>query len=244
MSTCTCLRGAQLAQDDSSPQQAADYLQAESFLYAKNADGTVAGPGAALTAYNQYQQAYLMAEQGYKAAQLTAMASGDPAVQNQWQTIDEPKLRAQLDAAETAWDTKGFKAQVVSAQQIEQAYVAQSPALQWKTWLSECNPDIDFLTDSDNQSFGPTAYAPYDICEKGGWPSFTLSSTEIQQLASQAPPELKNVFNDQQSSRNDVAGSVVSSGQGTLRGTWMFSFDAGRRGGLDGTVRRLVGPND
>jgi hypothetical protein len=233
------LRDAQLAQGDLSAQQQADYQQAESFLYSKNPDGTTSGPSAALIAYNQYQQAYFQATQAYKAAQLTASASTDPAVQAQWNNTDEPKLAAQVQAAETAWETNGFKAQVEQAQQIEQSSMAESPALQWQTWASGCNPDIDFLTDGNNQSFGPTVYAPYNILD-ADWPPFTLTSTEIEQLVQQAPPELTKVLGDHQPSSNIAVpvsdtDQVVSSGQGTLRGTWMFSFDIGAEVGSTGS---------
>jgi hypothetical protein len=185
------LNQAQLAQGTLSDEQTAQLEQALAFLQAQGADGPPA-PSAAVLAYEQYQQAYLRAVQNYKVQQLTAENSSDPNTQTQWQNVDEPELRAEVDAAESDWETEGFKAQVEQARQVKEACVAQSPALQWQEWISQCNPDIDFLTDLANQQFAPSVFLPYDVVDQENWPTFTLTSAEIQQLANQAPPELAN----------------------------------------------------
>lgn len=185
------LRSAQLAQGTLSDEQNARLQEAQALLQTQGPDGLPV-PSAAALAYGAYQQAYIRATQRYKAQQLTAEASSDTGVQAQWQNVDEPALRAQVDAAESDWETKGFKAQVEQARQIVQQSAAESPALQWQSWKSQCNPDIDFLTDTSNQTFGPTVFLPYDAPGQSNWPSFTMTGAEIQQLASQAPPELAN----------------------------------------------------
>jgi len=186
------LNTAQLAQGTLSDQQTAQLQQAEAVLQTQGSSGQPV-PSAAVLAYQQYQQAYNQAVQNYKAQQLTAETSSDPNAQTQWQSVDEPALRAQVDAALSNWENNGFKAQVEQARQIKEACVAQSPVLQWQEWVSQCNPDIDFLTDLDNQQFAPSVFLPYDEVDQDGWPTFTMTGAEIQQLVSQAPPELANV---------------------------------------------------
>lgn len=186
------LGNAQLAQGTLSDQESADLQQAQAFLRTQTDDGRSA-PSAAVLAYNQYQQEYIRATQIYKTQQLSAQASNDPNVQSQWQNVDEPALRGKVDAAQSDWEKLGFKAQVENARQVVLECTAKSPALQWKEWQSQCNPDIDFLTDANNQTFAPTVYLPYDILDQGNWPSFTMTGQEIQQLASQAPSELSNI---------------------------------------------------
>ena len=185
------LRNAQLAQGTLTDEQNTELEQAEAYLYTQGADG-LPTPSAAVLAYNQYQQAYIRATQNYKAQQLTAAASSGPTALAQWQDTDEPALRAEVDAAESDWENKGFKGGVEQARQVEQRCTALSPSLQWKSWVSQCNPDIDFLTDANNRVFAPTVFSPYDILDNDNWPSFTMSGPEIQQLATQAPVELAN----------------------------------------------------
>jgi len=186
------LKNAVLAQGTLTADQQQALQNALSVLQTQGPDGSPA-PSPHALAYNQYQQAYIRAMQNYKAQQLTAQAATDPSAVAQWTNVDDPALRAQVAAAESDWENKGYKAQVEQAKQVQQSCVAQSPAMQWQTWLAQCNPDIDFLTDPANQSFAPTVFMPYDIVSQNNWQSFTMSGAEIQQLASQAPPELGNV---------------------------------------------------
>jgi hypothetical protein len=186
---------AQLAQSGLTAQQTADLQAADAYLYAQASDGT-GSPSPQLVAYNQYQQAYLQAQQDYKSQQLTALASTDPNVQSQWQNTTEPQLRAAVQTAETNWEQQGFKAQVEQALTVEQNSAALSPTLLWQTWSGLLNSDLDVLTDpASNATFAPTALAPSDILAQTSWPTFTLSSPEIAQLVSQAPAELSNVLN-------------------------------------------------
>jgi hypothetical protein len=188
------LQNAQLAQGTLSAEQNAQLAQAQSFLQTPGDDGLPPAPSAAVIAYNHYQQVYIRATQQYLAQQLTAQASSDPAVQVQWQNVDEPSLRSQVDASEVDWKKNGFKAQVEQAKQVVQECAAQSPAMQWQSWVSECNPSIDFLTDSQNQTFAPTVFSPYDALSQPDWPSFKMTGAEIHQLATQAPPELTHIL--------------------------------------------------
>ena len=187
------LRDAQTAQSTLTAAETAALQQALAFLYVKQPDGTQ-GDSPALIAYCQYQQAYFTALQDYTSQKSTAMASTDPAVQAQWENVDEPRLRAAVQAAQDAWDTKGDRAQVEAAQAVQEECAAKSPVLQWQAWSEAFNPALDELTAPDGGTFTLAAYSPFDVLAHGGWPTFTLSGPEIQQLAAQAPAELKNIF--------------------------------------------------
>lgn len=187
------LRNAQTAQSTLTATETAALQQALAFLYVKQPDGTLAD-SPALVAYFQYQQAYFTALQAYTSQQSTATASADPAVQAQWQNVDKPRLSAAVQAAQDAWDAKGDKAQVEAAQAVQQECAAKSPVLQWQAWGDAFNPALDELTAPDGGTYALAAYSPFDILASDGWPTFTLSGPEIQQLAAQAPAALKNIF--------------------------------------------------
>lgn len=188
------LQNAQVAEGTLTAQQTAELQAAQSFLSVQGPDGLLVDSPAAV-AYKQYQQAWFAATQNYNNQKITASASADPNVQAQWKNNGEPLARAQVDAAESDWEIKGFKAQVDQAKQAEQTYAAQSPQLKWQSWKDLCIPVIDLPFDATtNTYFGPTVFAPYDICDHGGWPSFSISGSDIPNLVNQAPAELKNIF--------------------------------------------------
>jgi hypothetical protein len=187
------LQTAQLASSTLTPDQQSSYQQAEALLWTPGPDG-LPTPSSQAIAYSQYEQAYDSASQAYRAAQLTAAASTDPSVQAQWQSTGQPQFAAQVQAAEDAWIASGFKAQIEQARGIELSCISQSPALQWQTWQAGCINDIDLMTDTNDQTFGPTTYSPFDILTQQDWPVFSISHTEIAQLVSQAPTELANAL--------------------------------------------------
>lgn len=187
------LANAQIAQGSLTAQQTADLEAAEAFLTEKAPDGSLLDSPAVL-AYKQYQQAWFAATQDYNNQKITASASTDPSALANWQQTGEPIARARVAAAENDWETKGLKAQVEQAQQTQETYMAQSPALQWGNWNASYIPDIDLPKDpTTNASFAPTVFSPYDITE-GDWPQFSINSAEIPNLISSAPQELKNIF--------------------------------------------------
>jgi len=188
------LQNAQVAQGSLTAEQTAELQSAQSFLSVQRADGLLVD-SPALVAYKQYQQAWFLATQSYNNQKITASASADPNVQAQWRDNGEPMSRAQVQEAESDWETKGFKTQVGQAQHVEQTYAAESPQLKWQSWKALCDPAIDFPTDpTTNSTFGPTVFAPYDIFDHGSWPSFSIVGSDIPNLVSQAPAELKNIF--------------------------------------------------
>src|SRR5262245_657421 len=114
------LQTAQRAAGVMSTEEKARYDQAIAFLYTSSAEG-LRRPSDALTAYSQYRDAHIKAQEEYKNRQFTAELSADPTVQAHWRDVDEPRLRQEVQRLEQEWLTQGFRAQVEQAQQVEQA---------------------------------------------------------------------------------------------------------------------------
>jgi hypothetical protein len=146
-----------------------------------------------LLTYKQYRDVWFGAVQDYKTQQSTAATAADVATQTQWRNVDEPRLRAAVQHAEADWATKGGRAAVEQAQQVQQAYAAASPELTWKAWASGFNPDLDLMTDPNQMAYALTAFAPSDVFDQE-WPTFSLTAPEIAMLATMAPPELLDIF--------------------------------------------------
>jgi len=109
------------------------YDVAMAVLYTRSAEG-LRQPSAMLTAYCQYRDAHIKAQEDYKNCQVTAESSADPVAQAQWHNVDEPRLRQEVQRLEQEWLTQGFRAQVEEAQQIEPAGNARAPSRAWDAW--------------------------------------------------------------------------------------------------------------
>ena len=169
----------------------AQYDAALAYLYEPAAPGSVLrSDSAELRAYRQCRDAFIAAQETYTAAKLTATSSADPAVTAQWEGIDEPRLRADVAARETAWTTTGHRDQVEAALQVELAMGARSPAHLWTQWQTAYLEVIDQTTDASGAGFATTGFAPSDVFSAGNWPSLTLDAAEISALITQASPEL------------------------------------------------------
>jgi hypothetical protein len=182
------LRLAELAVEQRTPAEEAQYQAAMAFLYVVGVDGLQV-PSAAVLAYNQYRDAYLNAKQQYASRTIAANASTDPAVKAQYAT-DQPGLQAAEDAALSAWQTQGFKGQVDDARRTQLSLGAKSPAITWSQWAASCDPDVVAETDLENQHFMPTAFAPSSAIDSPVWQQFSLGSAEVAQLMKTAPGEL------------------------------------------------------
>lgn len=170
------------------------YDSALAYLYAPAAPGSVLRSDSAdLRAYRQCRDALFTAQEAYAAAKQTATSISDPAVTAQWETIDEPRLRAHVDASETAWATTGHRDPIEAAIQIELAIGARSPARLWTKWQTAYLQVIDQTTDTSGLSFATTGFVPSDAF-RGTWPPFTLNSAEISTLCAQASPEMSLVL--------------------------------------------------
>ena len=165
---------------------------ARAVLYQPSSDGSHQS-SPALIAYKQCRDAQLVALEEYRNQQFTAESATDPAEKARWATVDEPRLRQAVSAAEEEWRTHGAKAQIEEAMQVEQAFAARQPSLAWEAWKSDFLGDIDLETDTERISFAPTVFTPSDVFDTA-WPRFTLTATEIARLAAEAPPELLDIF--------------------------------------------------
>jgi hypothetical protein len=168
------------------------FQEAVKLLTTVDAHGLVTD-SVAMTTYKQYRDASINATEDYKAQQSTAEFSNDPAVQNQWVTVDEPRLRAIKEQADEDWRLRGLKNEIERAQQIQQAHAANSPQTTWDQWSALFDPSIDVQTDSNTQQFALASYAPQGIFHQD-WTTFSLTRNEITQLADQAPQELRDIF--------------------------------------------------
>lgn len=182
------LKQAQLANEQRTPAEEAQYQAAMRFLYVAGADG-LQTQSPAVVAYSQYRDAYLNAKQQYASRKIAADLSADPAVRAQWQT-DQAGLQAAVDAALNAWQTLGFKGQVDDARRVQLSLGAKSPAITWSQWAALCDFDVISMTDLENRRFMPTAFAPTSAVDSPMWQQFTLGAGEVAQLVTQAPKEL------------------------------------------------------
>ena len=186
------LDSAILAQGMMSAAETADYQRALALLGSNQASGQII-PSPQLLAYQHFRDAWFEAVQKYKTEQSTAASLTDPSAQRQWASVDEPRLRGEVDQTHEDWTSKGFKGVIEHAQQVSAAFSSRSPALVWAKWKESFNPDLDLLTDPNQVSYGPTGFMPADIF-KQDWPTFRITSAEFAQLITQAPKELKDIF--------------------------------------------------
>jgi virginiamycin B lyase len=184
-----------LAACELSTEQQATLAEAQGYLRSTGPDGQRT-ESPALLAYKLYRDAWFKAVQDYKTQQLTASTVTDPKQQTQWTEMDEPALRARVAEAEMNWESKGNKADVERAQQVETTAAAQSPQRRWADWASQIIPDIDLLTDPNLGQFGRTEFVPSNALEEKDWSSSTLTAFEIGRLVGQAPKELAAIFGD------------------------------------------------
>lgn len=165
---------------------------ARAVLYAPSSDGRRES-SPALAAYKQRRDAQIVAVEEYRNQQFTAESATDPAAKTRWTTVDEPRLRQAVSAAEEEWRTHGAKAEIEEAMQVEQAFTARQPSLAWEAWKADFLGDIDLETDTDRIRFAPTAFTPSDVFDDA-WPRFTITAAEMARLASEAPAELLDIF--------------------------------------------------
>lgn len=198
------LTNAELCDSQLTAKQEKEYAEAVALLHTTAANG-LHTDSPELARYRQYRDAWIKATEGYKAQQVTAECSTDPAVKAAWDKA-EPGERARVEEAEEQWASVGRRADIEAAQQVERATNAKAPSLRWEEWRSEFNADLDVLHDADDGSaYAPTTFTPSDVFDHDDWLSFTLSADEVVSLVDQAPLELKTVF-----SKVDTISSIES----------------------------------
>lgn len=141
-----------------------------------------------LIAYRQRRDAYVLAEQRYTAAALTAVNAGENE-KLQWSNTTAPLLKRELAELLQAWMFDGFKEEVETAQMQVATLSARSPSLTWAEWRGRCNPDVDSLNDPlDGRSVMPSGFSPSNAIAPEAWRGFSLSPTEVSALLQEAPP--------------------------------------------------------
>jgi hypothetical protein len=189
----------QVSSSNLSAQDKARYDEAMAFLYTRSADG-FRQDREPLRTYRQYRDALFKAQEDYKNQQLTAEASTDAAVQTRWRNEDEPRLRQEVKRLEDEWLTRGFKAEVEAAQQVEQACAAGAPSVIWEEWDTAFIGDLDKETDTGHINYALTGFSPRDVFDGESWPQFKLTRDEMTRLAEKAPAELLAIFGSSQPS--------------------------------------------
>jgi hypothetical protein len=184
------LKTAKLAVSTRSPAEEADYAKALQFLYLQNPDGTRSDQPPVI-AYNQFKDAWYLAQQSYNNQKIDAELSTDVAVQRRWKEAQEPLLRSQIQTIEQRWLAEGYKIQVEDARRIQTTLGSKSPSQTWAQWQSLFNRDIDTKTDTNQLRFAITGFAPSNAIESA-WQQFTLSEGEVNALINQAPIEIRN----------------------------------------------------
>ena len=197
------LKEAQFASSTRTPEEEAEYQKALAYLRVAG-EGGAWQESAAVKAYRQHKDAYVLAQQNYLAAKSTAECGTD-AEKQQWRDVDEPARRKELDALQAQWIIAG-KNEVEAAQNKVISLGAKSPIQTWGEWNSRFNRDIDTLTGaSDNFTVYPTLFSPSNALEEGAWKPFKLSEQEVKVLLNEAPAELRSRF-----AADSAASSVAS----------------------------------
>jgi hypothetical protein len=185
------LKEANFATSNRTDDEDAAYQKALDTL--RNSDGAGGWKDSdAVQAYRQHKDAWLLAQQRYRADKITAETTTDPEQRLTWSTVEEPDLRSELEALQARWIVDGHKSEVESAQSILVSLGARAPIQTWAEWRSRFNPDLDRLTGtSDTTTFYPSYFSPSNALEEAAWRPFKLSADEIAVLLREAPAEMK-----------------------------------------------------
>lgn len=195
------LEHAQVGSGITDPVAEQRFRDAAKVLWADDPDG-VQHESEAYRAYRQYRDAWIVANEDYHAKRMTAEASEDSAVRQQWHSL-EPVLRAHLASIEADWFALGQRARVEAALEVLNSVSAGNPVLRWENWRAGFNPDLDLVT-GPGGPFAPTGYSPVNL-DDAAWSRFELSAAEIAQLTAEAPEELQQALHDDPAPVSTVA---------------------------------------
>jgi hypothetical protein len=185
------LNEAHYAESTRTPDEEAAYQRANRVLFTMRDDGMpIETP--IVTAYRQYKDAYIVAEEAYASAKSTALYLTDPIEKQRWQDIEEPRLRNQLNDRLNQWNLQGFKNEVEAALATRQSLGARSPYQTLSEWKKLWMKEIDTITSAVDQSSAPSSsFAPSNALAEGAWQSFSLTEAEINALIAEAPADLR-----------------------------------------------------
>ena len=179
-----------LAASTRTPEAEADYQKALQVLRTVKGDGAVEDTPAVI-AYNQYKDAWFLAQEDYNNQKSEAELSTDPAVKQHWRDVDEPAFRDRIRSVERDWEIKGFRGQVERAQQTVAALGSQDPHKAWGEWQTRYQPILDERKDTNEQGYAWSGFTPSNALEAGSWLRFTLTGDEANALIKEAPVELR-----------------------------------------------------
>ncbi|HSF09916.1 MAG TPA: hypothetical protein VLA60_10900 [Nitrospirales bacterium] len=188
------LRESTLAASTRTPEEEVAYQEALSFLKVPG-EGGLLQDSPKVRVYNQYKDAYIMAEQEFMEARSTGEAAEDESEKTQWREVDEPAFRAKLKDLDNQWILEGYKNEVNIARSQYQNLGAKSPTITWEEWKGSFNQDLDSETTAqDNFTVFPSSFTPSNALEEGSWNPFSLSEAEINILVNEAPADLRERF--------------------------------------------------
>jgi hypothetical protein len=158
------------------------------------AEALVVDDSPKLTAYTEYEKAYLDALEQYNAKKLSAENSTDPRIQQQWQ-LEEPTYKSKLNRANANWMTKGFKAEIDEAFADIDRLTGGSPQLAWANW-KQAFPN-DPPVDLQGQEFYETSFIPNHFFKpdsKAQWTKLELDASEIATLSAKASDSIRQML--------------------------------------------------
>lgn len=136
-----------------------------------------------LTAYKQYQAAYLQAQRQYNTMKISAQFSADPTIQQTW-SVNEPEYAAKCKAAQEDWVSKGYQHEVEQAFAIIDQITGRNFQLAWEQWKDEFQQSK--LSDLQNGDFYQTFFYPAHFFKAGSenqWTQVVLLASEIEKLS-------------------------------------------------------------
>ncbi len=220
------LREGTLASSTRTPEEEVAFQEALVFLKVPG-EGGLLQDSPKVRVYNQYKDAYIMAEQEFMEARSTGEAAEDESEKKQWREVDEPAFRAKLKNLDNQWILEGYKNEVNIARSQYQNLGAKSPTMTWDEWKGCFNQDLDSETNAqDNFTVFPSSFTPSNALEEGSWNPFSLSEAEIKSLVQEAPEDLRKRF---------LADGTVSSMKSV---TLEFSSAAIKRSWFDSEIFR------
>ncbi|WP_447963199.1 hypothetical protein [Nitrospira sp. Ecomares 2.1] len=220
------LREGHLALSTRTQEEEVAYREALTFLKVPG-EGGLLQDSPKVKVYNQYKDAYIMAEQEFMEARSTGEAAEDESEKKRWREVDEPAFRAKLKDLDNQWILEGYKNEVNIARSQYQNLGAKSPSMTWDEWKGSFNQDLDSETNAqDNFTVFPSSFTPSNALEEGSWNPFSLSQAEINMLVNEAPADLRTRFS--------AEGAVSSKKSVTLE----FSSAAIKRSWFDSEIFR------
>jgi hypothetical protein len=182
------------ASSSRTPEEEMDFLEVKAYLKAPGEGGFMVD-SPQVKVYNQYKDAYYMAQEEYMAARSTGETTDDESEKKLWQEVGDPEFRKKLEELEKEWILEGFRDEVETAISKFVILSAKSPFLRWNEWVGQFDSNLDSDTSaSDHSMVFPSNFAPSNALEEGSWKPFSLNESEVTALVNKAPADLRKRF--------------------------------------------------